>query len=101
LDSTLESPHIDGDPPLTQDEKRATVRMLLEARLGVYRSYAGGTPYMREQMPARESHTPGAFWCYNNWDFNALGGIYERELGKKIGNAFQEEIAAPVQMQDF
>jgi CubicO group peptidase (beta-lactamase class C family) len=30
-----------------------------------------------------------------------LGGIYERKLGKKIGEAFAAEIAAPIQMQDF
>jgi CubicO group peptidase (beta-lactamase class C family) len=56
---------------------------------------------MREMMPEREAHPPGAFWYYNNWDFNVLGGVYERKLGKQIGEAFQAEIAAPIQMQDF
>jgi CubicO group peptidase (beta-lactamase class C family) len=101
LDTTLDSLHIDDDPPLTQNEKQATVRMLLQARSGVYHSYVGGTPYMRAQMPARGSHPPGSFWCYNNWDFNVLGGVYERKVGKKIGDAFEEEIAGPIKMQDF
>ena len=52
-------------------------------------------------MPEREAHPPGAFWYYNNWDFNVLGGVYERKLNRKIGEAFQAEIAAPIQMQDF
>jgi CubicO group peptidase (beta-lactamase class C family) len=101
VDATLESLSVDDDPPLTQSEKQATVRMLLEARSGIYHSYVGGTPYMRSQMPARGSHPPGSFWSYNNWDFNALGGIYERQTGKMIGEAFLTEIATPLQMQDF
>ena len=101
LDDTLEKLEIDDDPPLTQREKQATLRMLFQSRSGVYHSYVGGTPDMRERMPAREAHPPGAFWYYNNWDFNVLGGVYERKLGRKIGEAFQAEIAAPIQMQDF
>jgi CubicO group peptidase (beta-lactamase class C family) len=101
LSATLEQLNIDDDPPLTEGEKKATVRMLLQSRSGVYHSYVGGTPYMRERMPARESHPPGSFWSYNNWDFNVLGGIYEQRQGAKIGDAFHSEIAAPIQMQDF
>jgi CubicO group peptidase (beta-lactamase class C family) len=101
LDTTLESLGIDDAPPLTQSEKQATVRMLLEARSGIYHSYVRGTPYMRSQMPARGSHAPGSFWSYNNWDFNTLGGIYERKTGRTIGNAFATDIATPLQMQDF
>ena len=101
LDDTLERLQIDDDPPLTQGEKQATLRMLFQSRSGVYHSYVGGTPDMRERMPAREAHLPGAFWYYNNWDFNVLGGVYERKLGRNIGEAFQAEIASPIQMQDF
>lgn len=64
LDETLEHLSIDDDPPLTLPEKQATLRMLLESRSGVYHSYVGGTPDMRERMPARESHPPGSFWYY-------------------------------------
>ena len=101
LDDTLEHLGIDDDPPLTHSEKQATLRMLLQSRSGVYHSYVGGTPDMREKMPARESHAPGTFWYYNNWDFNVLGAVYEHLLNKKIGDAFQTEIAAPIQMEDF
>jgi CubicO group peptidase (beta-lactamase class C family) len=51
--------------------------------------------------PPRGSHAPGTFWYYNNWDFNALGAIFERLTGQKIGPAFYERIAVPTQMQDF
>jgi CubicO group peptidase (beta-lactamase class C family) len=101
LDDTLEHLGIDDDPPLTQVEKQASLRMLLESRSGVYHSYVGGTPDMRERMPTRGSHPPGSFWYYNNWDFNVLGAVYERELNKKIGDAFHLEISTPIQMEDF
>ena len=101
LDDTLEQLGIDDDPPLTHSEKQATLRMLLQSRSGVYHSYVGGTPDMREKMPARELHAPGTFWYYNNWDFNVLGAVYEHLLNKKIGETFQTEIAAPIQMEDF
>jgi len=32
----------------------------------------------------RGSHGPGTFWLYNNWDFNALGTIYEQETGEDL-----------------
>ena len=35
LDDTLEELEIDDDPPLTQGERQATLRMLLQARSGV------------------------------------------------------------------
>jgi CubicO group peptidase (beta-lactamase class C family) len=101
LNATLASLGVDDDPPLTANERQATVQMLLEARSGIYHGYAGGTPYMRSQMPQRGSHAPGSFWSYNNWDFNALGGIYESKTKKTIGKAFAAEIATPLQMQDF
>jgi CubicO group peptidase (beta-lactamase class C family) len=101
LDKTIGQLGIDDDPPLTQQEKQATLRMLLQARSGIYHSYVAGTPAMRENMPLRGSHAPGTFWFYNNWDFNALGTIFEQDLHLKIGDAFRDRIAGPTQMQDF
>lgn len=101
LDKTLEQLEIDDDPPLAASEKKATVRMLLEAKSGVYHSYVAGTPTMRETMPARGSHPPGTLWYYNNWDFNALGTIFEQQFHTTIGAEFRDRIALPTQMQDF
>lgn len=39
--------------------------------------------------------------CSNNWDFNALGTIYERATRQSIFEAFNERIARPLQFQDF
>jgi CubicO group peptidase (beta-lactamase class C family) len=41
------------------------------------------------------------FWYYNNWDFNALGTIYERAVGQSVFSAFNEKIARPIGMQDY
>src|SRR5215471_18159377 len=44
LDKTLEQLGIDDDPPLTPDEKKATLRMVLQSRSGVYHTFVAGTP---------------------------------------------------------
>jgi CubicO group peptidase (beta-lactamase class C family) len=102
LDNTMARLDIDDNPPsLSIEEKQATVRMLLEARSGVYHPALYETRAMAEKRPARFSHPPGAFWYYNNWDFNALGTIYEKATGQSIYRAFAEEIARPIGMQDY
>jgi CubicO group peptidase (beta-lactamase class C family) len=102
LDDTLEKLGIDDNPPsLTSVEKQARVRDLLEARSGIYHPTVYETKGMMEEKPARGAHAPGTFWYYNNWDFNALGYIYERATGAKIFEAFYREIAQPIGMQDF
>ena len=102
LDDTLEKLGIDDNPPsLTPEEKQATVRMLLQARSGVYHVAAYETAGMEEKWPVRGSHPPGSFWYYNNWDFNTLGGIYEKAVGRSIYASLADEIGAPIGMQDF
>jgi len=56
---------------------------------------------MTASKPPRNSHTPGTFWHYNNWDFNALGTIFEQETRTKIFEEFKKRIADPLEMQDF
>lgn len=102
LDDTLEKLGIDDKKPsLTQEEKQATVRDLLEARSGVYHPTVYETKGMEQIKPSRSSHAPGTFWYYNNWDFNTLGYIYEKATGEKIFDAFYRRIAQPIGMQDF
>ena len=36
-----------------------------------------------------------------NWDFNALGTIFEQEIGEEIFDAFKKEIADRLEMVDF
>ncbi len=51
--------------------------------------------------PVRGSAGPGTVWCYNNWDFNALGTIFRNLTGADIFADFSERIAKPCEMEDF
>jgi len=102
LDKTLEELGIDDIPPvLTEEEKQAKVLDLLRSRSGVYHPAAAEAQVMIDSRPARGSHLPGSFFYYNNWDFNALGTIFEQETGRGSYEAFYEEIAQPLGMTDF
>jgi CubicO group peptidase (beta-lactamase class C family) len=102
LGATMEALGIDDNAPsLTPIEKTATVGDLLKARSGIYHPTLYESRVMARRRPARGSHPPGTFWYYNNWDFNALGTIYERATGESIFTAFQSRIARPIGMQDY
>jgi CubicO group peptidase (beta-lactamase class C family) len=102
LGLTLEQLGIDDIPPgLTEDEKQATVRELLQSRSGVYHEAAAEDSFMIATRPQRGSHSHGTFYYYNNWDFNAAGTIFRQETGLDIFEAFKSEIADPLHMQDF
>lgn len=102
IDRTLDSLGIDDKAPaLSPEEKRATVRDLLMARSGVYHRAAYETADIKTKRPERGAHAPGAFWFYNNWDFNALGTIYRNATGEDIFESFANRIAAPIGMTDF
>jgi CubicO group peptidase (beta-lactamase class C family) len=91
----------DTDPPLTSEEKQANVGDLIKARSGIYHPALGESPDMKAMRPARHSHPPGTFWYYNNWDFNALGTIFEQQTGTGVFQAFARDFAAPLRMEDF
>jgi CubicO group peptidase (beta-lactamase class C family) len=101
LSATLAQLRIDDRPPLTAAEKRARVADLLTSRSGIYHSALYEHPSWKKRKPARGTHAPGTYWFYNNWDFNALGTIYERATGTTIGDAFARSIARPIGMEDF
>jgi CubicO group peptidase (beta-lactamase class C family) len=101
LTDTLETLGIDDvEPRLTPDEKKARVVDLLTARSGIYHAALYETPDSKGKPP-RGSHAPDTFWLYNNWDFNALGTIYEHAVNSSIFLQFQKEIANPLQMENF
>ncbi len=102
IDTTLEALNIDDiSPSLTSFEKQAAIRDLLMSRSGVYHEAAGEAQSMIDARPKRGSHRSGTFFYYNNWDFNALGTIFEQTTGKKIFDAFNKDIAQPIGMEDF
>jgi CubicO group peptidase (beta-lactamase class C family) len=102
LESTMAELGIDdNEPSLTQVEKQATVLQLLQARSGIYHPALYETKGMKARRPERHSHDPGAFWYYNNWDFNALGTIYEQVTKHGIYEDLQKLIAARIGMEDY
>ena len=101
LDLTLAEAGIDDNPPLTEKEKAATIRDCLKARSAVYHPALYESAVMKQRRPARYTMQAGTHWYYNNWDFNALGTIFEKYTGKKVFEAIEEEIARPIGMEDF
>jgi len=101
LEATLSHLGIDDRQGLTDREKLATVLDLLCARSGVYHPSGYESPWMLSIKPARHGAGPGTTWCYNNWDFNALGTIFRRATGADIFADFHARIAGPLGMEDF
>lgn len=97
---TLAQLGIDDLGGLLPREKEATIQDLLGARSGVYHiaSYAGD---FLAEAPPRGSQKHGTYQLYSNWDFNALGTIFEQETKRNVFDALQEELARPLEMQDF
>jgi len=101
LNKTLWELGIDDVPPLTKEEKQAKVIHLLMSRSGVYHEAAYESPNMKASRPERGSHPPDTYFYYNNWDFNALGTIFNQETGRDLFEEFRDHIAIPIRMQDF
>jgi CubicO group peptidase (beta-lactamase class C family) len=100
LDKTLAEIGIDDIGGLTPEEKSATVRHLLTARSGVYHPAANAGDDLAS-APEHGSKKPGTYYLYSNWDFNALGTIFEKETGRDIYDALESDLAQPIGMQDF
>lgn len=101
LDRSMQELGIDDEPPLSEEEKKATIRDCLKSRSGVYHQAQYETVGMKALRPKRYSHAPGTFWYYNNWDFNVLCTIFEELTGKKFFAALDQDICRPIQMEHF
>ncbi|MCH8126638.1 serine hydrolase [candidate division KSB1 bacterium] len=96
LNKTLADLNIDDTPnPLTETEKHAKISDLLKARSGIYLPAAAESPQTRDGKPPHGSQNPGEYWVYNNWDFNALGTIFEQETNTKSFEEYEKRIAGP------
>jgi CubicO group peptidase (beta-lactamase class C family) len=100
LNKTLAAAGIDDIGRLTPGEKQATIRDLLTARSGIYHPASNAGDDLAS-APPRGSRQPGAYFLYSNWDFNALGTIFEQETGRNIYDALETDLAQPIGMQDF
>ncbi|WP_298899659.1 serine hydrolase [uncultured Psychroserpens sp.] len=101
ISKSLRELKIDDIQPLSNTEKTATIQHLLKARSGIYHPAAYEIAGSDLYKPKRGKFKPGENWHYNNWDFNTLSTIFERETNKKIFEAFEKDIAIPIKMQDF
>lgn len=100
LDKTLAEIGITDHGGLTPQELEATVADLLAARSGVYHPASNAGDNLAD-APPRGSKKHGEYFLYSNWDFNALGTIFEKETGRNIYDALESDLARPIGMQDF
>lgn len=85
---------------LLPSELDATIDHLMTSRSGVVHPAA----YTGDAMafaPPRGSQKAGHYYIYNNWDFNALGSIFEQLTGQGIYAALSRDLAIPLGMEDF
>jgi CubicO group peptidase (beta-lactamase class C family) len=100
LDKTLAELGIDDVGGLLPNEKQATIRDLLSARSGIYHAASNAGDDLAS-APPRGSQPHGTYMLYNNWDFNAVGAIFEQETGRNIYDALESDLARPIGMQDW
>ena len=100
LDATLAELRIDDHGGLLPIERQAKVAHLLAARSGVYHEASNSGDNLAD-APPRGSQKPGTYFLYSNWDFNALGTIFEQQTGQSIYDALERDLATPIGMQDF
>jgi CubicO group peptidase (beta-lactamase class C family) len=100
LNKTLGEMQLTDGGGLLPQELQATVEHVITARSGVYHpaSNAGDDT---ASAPPRGSQRPGAYFLYNNWDFNAAGAVFEKLTGRDIYDALETDLARPIGMQDF
>jgi CubicO group peptidase (beta-lactamase class C family) len=101
LETSLEALGIDDIARLTKTEKQATIANLLTSMSGVYHPAAYETDRMQEKRPPRGAYLPGEFWFYNNWDFNVLVTIFNRNTRRDFFDAFYTDLALPIGMEHF
>ena len=100
LTSTLAELGIDDRPALTPEERQATVRDLLVTSSGVFHPASNPGDNLSD-APPRGSQKPGSYFLYSNWDFNALGTIFETATGRRLYDAVEQDLARPIQMEDW
>ncbi len=101
LNKTIEEIGITDKDSLSELEKSAKIIHLLKARSGIYHKAVAEPSWVDDYRPERNSIQPDSLWFYNNWDFNVLGTIFEQLTRTSIYEALYNDIAVPLQMQDY
>ena len=100
LDTTIGELGINDRKKLLKIEKTATIADLLTLQSGIYHPYNGENSNSA-RFPGRGSVAPGTTFMHNIWDFNAAGTVFEQLAGVSIYRALQNDLAAPLGMEDF
>ena len=101
LNKTIGEIGITDKDSLSELEKSAKIIHLLKARSGIYHKATAEPSWVDDYRPERNSVQPDSLWFYNNWDFNVLGTIFEQLTQTSIYEALYNDIATPLQMQDY
>lgn len=101
LNKTIGEIGITDKDSLSELEKSAKIIHLLKVRSGIYHKAAAESSWVDDYRPERNSVNPDSLWFYNNWDFNVLGTIFEQLTQTSIYEALYNDIAMPLQMQDY
>lgn len=100
LDKSLKELGMSDVGGLLPIEEGATIRDIISARSGIYHA-ASNSGDNSADAPPRGSQEPGSYFLYNNWDFNAAGAAFELQTGLNIYDALEQDLAIPINMQDF
>jgi len=101
LNKTIGELGITDKDSLSELEKSAQIIHLLKVRSGIYHKAAAESSWVDDYRPKRNSVKPDSLWFYNNWDYNVLGTIFEQLTNTSIYEAFYNDIAVPLQMEDY
>jgi len=100
LELSMEDLGIDDVGGLLPIEKKATIHHIITARSGVYHPASNGGDNLAD-APERGSQSPGEYFLYNNWDFNAAGAIFEKLTDKNIYDEIEAQLAIPLGFEDW
>jgi len=100
IDKSLGEININDRNQLNDMELSTPLKYLLSASSGIYLPAAYEEP-AHKNKPDRGTHKPGEHFQYNNWDFNALSTIFKKSTGEDVFEAFENQIAKPLQMEHF
>jgi CubicO group peptidase (beta-lactamase class C family) len=100
LNKTLDDLQMDDVGGLLEIERTARIEHLITARSGVYHPASNAGDNLAD-APERGSQEPGTYMLYSNWDFNAAGAVFEQETGVNIYDALEEQLALPLEFEDW
>lgn len=100
LQQNIGSLGINEKDGLLPKEKEATVDHIITSRSGVFHIAANGG-YDKKNFLERGSVEPGAYFVYNNWDFNVAGHILEQATGHSVYEELESQLAIPLGFQDW